>query len=224
MKTKNWSRLDQVALDIEYLLISVVQGVALAALAGAAVKPFEALDWQYLPYAITAFLVILIFWSGAIIHALSFIDWPLDLTHNFLYFLASFVEVMAFTHIQSPMMWFLFILFFQLVSAILYRYDLTLIKQHEIKFSSSEKKQALYLHTVHQQEKELQTFVPLAILYSAVAIVCLWLYPGIFLEKGYHVIFILGQLLFSFIFLKNSIASFKTRSHLINQAESHSLL
>ena len=111
---QSWSRLDQVALDIEFLLISVVQGVALAALAGGAAGIFTSLDWFAIPYAITAFLIVLIFWSGAIIHALSFIDWPLDLMHSFLYFLASFVEVMAFTHLENPMLWFIFILGFQI--------------------------------------------------------------------------------------------------------------
>ncbi|MBI2442655.1 MAG: hypothetical protein HYV40_01960 [Candidatus Levybacteria bacterium] len=214
-KPSDWSRLDQIALDIEFLLISVVQGVALAALAGAAVQPIESLSWQYIPYAVTAFLVVLIFWSGAIIHALSFIDWPLDLMHSFLYFLASFVEVMAFTHIENPLLWFIFILGFQLVSAILYRYDLTLIKKHEVSFATPKARSALYAHTLSQQEKEMSTYVPLAILYSSIAIASIYFFPSLFLEKGYHLLFILGQLLFSLFFLKNSMASFKKRSMLL---------
>jgi len=130
----SWTRLDQVALDIEFLLISVVQGVALATLAGASVKPLSMMEWQYLPYVATAFLLVLIFWSGAIIHALSFIDWPLDLPHSFLYFLASFIEVLAFTQLENPIMWFVFILLFQIVAGLLYLYDLRLIRKHKKRF------------------------------------------------------------------------------------------
>lgn len=214
-KTKNWSRLDQVSLDIEFLLISVVQGVALAALAGASVIPLETLNFQAIPYIATAFLVVLIFWSGAIIHALSFIDWPLDLMHSFLYFLASFVEVMAFTHVTNPMLWFVFILTFQIVSSILYIYDLKLIKQHDRRFSGSKEKYTLFLHTRTQQEKEISTYIPLAIFYSAIAILSFWLFPTLFLERGFHLLFIFGQLLFSILFLTNTIASFKKRSVLL---------
>ncbi|MDP3940739.1 MAG: hypothetical protein Q8Q49_00355 [bacterium] len=215
--TGTWSRLDQVALDIEFLLISVVQGVALAALAGGAAGIFTSLDWFAIPYAITAFLIVLIFWSGAIIHALSFIDWPLDLMHSFLYFLASFVEVMAFTHLENPMLWFIFILGFQIVSAVLYKYDLGLIKKHEARFSQSKESRALFAHTIGQQEREINSYVPLAILYSAVAVGSIWFYPTLFIEKGYHLVFITGQLLFSVMFLKNSMQAFQKRSALLSR-------
>lgn len=90
-------RLDQFVLDIEFLLISVVQGVALGALAAGAIEPLATMDYQYFPYIVAGFLLILTFWSQAIVHSLSFINWPLDLGHNFLYFLASLVEVLAFS-------------------------------------------------------------------------------------------------------------------------------
>lgn len=72
MKEKN--RLDQFVLDIEFLLISVVQGVVLATLAASAVGPITKLQFEFWLYIISAFLVIIIFWSNAIVHALSFIS------------------------------------------------------------------------------------------------------------------------------------------------------
>ncbi len=177
------------------------------------------MEWQYLPYVATAFLLVLIFWSGAIIHALSFIDWPLDLPHSFLYFLASFIEVLAFTQLENPIMWFVFILLFQIVAGLLYLYDLRLIRKHKKRFDENSHKRALYLHILSQQEKELNTFVPLAILYSSIAVIGLWFYSSFFIESKYHLIFIVGQLLFSMIFLRNSINSFKRRSFLISQTE-----
>lgn len=209
----DWSRLDQTALDIEFLLISVIQGVALAALAGAALVPIQTLAWQSFPYIATGFLLILIFWSGAIIHALSFIDWPLDLTHTFLYFLASFLEVIAFSQVTNPLHWFTFLLFFQIVIGALYIYDLSIIKQHEKRFSSSSAKKELFSHIYSQQKRELKTFVPFTIIYSVAAIYSLHLFPNS------HLFFIFGQLILSLAFLKNSIGSFKKRSLLLGNIE-----
>src|SRR5689334_11403789 len=115
MLTSN-EKLDGLVLDIEFLLISVVQGVALTALALSAVPIISTGDWQYFPYVFSGFLFILIFWSQAIIHAMSFIDWPLQITHSFLYFLASFTEVILFNQLTNPLKWFLFTIIFFIVA------------------------------------------------------------------------------------------------------------
>jgi len=99
-------RLDEFVVDIEFLLISVVQGVALAALAAAAAPIVANLQLEYWPYIVSALLFILIFWSQAIMHVLGFIKWPLDMIHNFLYFVASLIEVMAFSVMNKPLVWF----------------------------------------------------------------------------------------------------------------------
>jgi len=104
--------LDHVALDVEFLLISVIQGVALVTLATSAVGPMISMETGTWPYIAVAFLFILIFWSGAIIHAVSFIDWPIDLIHSFLYFLASIIEIVAITNLMHPVLWFFFLFLF----------------------------------------------------------------------------------------------------------------
>ena len=106
----------------------MVQGVALGALGTAASQPLSNLDFQYWPYILSGFLLILTFWSQAIIHSLSFIKWPLDIRHNFLYFLAGLVEFLAFEHLQDPLRWFIFQLLFVIVASVLYYIDLKLIK------------------------------------------------------------------------------------------------
>ncbi len=58
----NQEKLDQFTLDIEFLLISVVQGVALGALATGASIPLSNMDLQYWPYILSGFLLILTFW------------------------------------------------------------------------------------------------------------------------------------------------------------------
>lgn len=210
-------RLDQTALDIEFLLISVVQGVALAALASASSELIGELQFATWPYIISAFLLILNFWSQAIIHAISFIDWPFDLLHNFLYFLASLIEVMAFSHMTDPLRWFGFVTAFLFVASVMYYVDLQLIKQHKTKFQGGENIR-IYNHILSRQTLELNIFVPLAFLFNGVAFASLILYPDIFLKGNYHFVFIILQVIFGFIVLMSSVRSFKTRSRLITDA------
>lgn len=213
--SKHLDRLNQTALDIEFLLISVIQGVALATLAASALSPLTRLEIQTWPYIIAAFLFILIFWSGAILHAVSFIDWPIDLTHSFLYFLASMVEIMAIASLASPSLWFTFLFIFQIIALMLYYYDLRLIKQHENKFTNNKAGRKLFTHIITEQSRELFIFIPASLLYNAIAITALFLQPIAFIQNNYHLIFIMPQLLFALLFLAKEIKSFKTRSHLL---------
>lgn len=211
-------RLDQTALDIEFLLISVVQGVALAALAQSAATIISSGQLQYWPYVLSAFLFIIIFWSQAIIHAVSFIDWPLDLWHNFLYFLASLVEVMSFSHMTDPKLWFAFVLGFITVAEILYIVDYRLIKQHRKKFSTSLALRELYNHIVSRQKFELTILVPGGILFNIIAVSLIILYPEVFLIRGYHLVLIGLQIIFDIVILTTSLSNFRTRSLLITQS------
>lgn len=214
-------RLDQFVLDIEFLLISVVQGVALAALAGAAIGPIADLQIHYWLYIVSAFLIIIIFWSNAIVHALSFIDWPLDLTHNFLYFLASFVEVLSFSKMTDPVHWFGFVSALFVVAGILYIVDLDLIKKHREDFSKSEAGRVLYQHIYHEQAFELKVLVPAGLLFNLVAFWLVKTYPTFFLVQNFHTALIIIQVVFECVVLVNSIKSFKKRSILITKAVEH---
>jgi hypothetical protein len=210
-------KLDQFTLDIEFLLISIVQGVAIAALGAEAVKVLANSQWQFIPYIIAGFLFILIFWSGAIIHAVSFIDWPLDLTHNFFYFLASLIEVIAFGFMDSPLLWFITIFFFFLAAELLYVIDYKLILKRKNIFESKAQIK-LYNNLLSEQKFELSTIVPAGILFNAVAVLLIYTYPKLFLEQNYQLVLISLQILFSFGFLLLIIKSFKKRSLLISEA------
>lgn len=197
------ARLDQLTLDIEFLLISVIQGVALAALAAASVAPMSSLQFQHLPYIITGFIFILVFWTGAINHALGFIEWPLDLIHSFLYFLASFIEVMALYQIENPMGWFIFMLIFQVVAGMLYAYDLGMIKKSLLKNSKSPK-QKMLASIYRQQKRELRIVIPGSLIFCLVAII------GV--QKGYHLVFICLQGIIGLLFLINLLLNFNRRN------------
>lgn len=214
-------RLDQFALDIEFLLISVIQGVALAALSTVAIGYFQSFQFTVWPYIVVAFIFILIFWSGAIIHALSFVVWPLDLVHTFLYFLASFIEVMAIYSIVNPLGWFVFLLLFQIVATMLYLYDLSLIRKHESDYRESRERRALYNHILNQQKMDLKYFIPASFVFNLISVSVLFFYPTLFVERGYHLILIILQGIFGCIFLSQSLKSYNIRTKLITDAINH---
>lgn len=213
--TKN--DLDQIVLSIEFLLISVVQGVALAALATSAAAPLGNFQTEYWLYIVSAFIFILIFWSQAIIHALSFIDWPLDLTHTFFYFLASFIEVVTFSEMTNPLKWFVFVTVFFGVAGLLYYVDLKLINNHKKEFEKNDNKKNLFHHILSQQTFEMKFLLPAGLIYNFSAALLIYVYPAIFITNKLHIVLILIQVLFGLFVLKNSIHSFKKRSELITE-------
>lgn len=211
----NKSKLDQFTLDIEFLLISVVQGVALGALAGAANEPLSNLNYQYWPYIVAGFLLILTFWSQAIVHSLSFIKWPLDLAHNFLYFLVGLVEFLAFEHLEDPLRWFIFQLLFVIVAAILYFVDFNLIKKSKANFKNTSAEKELYNNVYSEQVKEMITLIPSGLIFNILAIYLIWKFPEIFITQGYHLILVGIEVILTIYIMVVSINSFKKRSRLI---------
>src|SRR5262249_58483628 len=90
------AELDQVIANVELTLASIVQGLALQFLAqsaGALLSWDKAMIW---PYAFSALLIVLLFWSRALIHTLTLIRWPLEFFHNFFYFGCATIEAIAF--------------------------------------------------------------------------------------------------------------------------------
>lgn len=211
-------RLDQMTLDIEFLLISVVQAVALGFLASEAGSLVQDLKYEYWIYVVSAFLFILVFWSGAIIHSISFVKWPLDLYHNFLYFLAGLVEVMAFSQMDHPLRWFIFVLGFFIVSGAVYIVDFNLIRRHQSDFEESTKKKILYRHIVTRHIFELKYLVPGGIVFSLVAIFLIYMFPQTFIINKLHVLLGILQVMFGFALILNFIQSFKRRIRLITDS------
>lgn len=203
---------DQFTLDIEFLLISVVQGVALSVLATSSIEPISQLTFSVWLYILSAFLLLFIFWSQAIIHAISFIDWPLDLPHNFLYFLASFVQVLSFSKVADPLHWFAFTGGLFAVALILYYVDYHLILNRKSEFGQSEKGKALYKHIVSVHVLEMKYLVPAGLIFNISAAYMVWKFP---FATYFHFSAIILQVIFLAAVLMNSIRSFKARSLLI---------
>ena len=96
-------------------------------LAGAAVQPILQLQWQVFPYIVTGLLVVLIFWSRALVHTLSFIGWPLEFGHTFAYFGATLIEAVALTQVAEPAHWFALNALYALAVWGLYAWDLRVV-------------------------------------------------------------------------------------------------
>lgn len=215
---KNKEKLDGIVLDIEFLLISVVQGAALVTLADNSSNIMAKMQFEFWLYVLSGLLIILIFWSQSIIHALSFIDWPMDLSHSFLYFLMSLIEVMAFHQLTDPLKWFAFMIALFVVAGSLYVLDLNLINKHREHFSLTKPRKLLFEHIFKRQTLELKSFIPMGIGFNLLAFLAILFSPQIFLDSGYHVIFIALQVIFGFYILINSINSFKQRTKLISES------
>lgn len=215
----NYSRenLDSSVLDIEFLLISVVQGVALTSLALSSVPVITNFQWEYFPYVLSGFLFVLIFWSQAIIHSMSFIDWPLEISHSFLYFLASFTEVILFSQLTNPQKWFFFTIVFYVVAAALYILDWHMIKMRKKKFEKSINSKNLYSHIFNRQKFELSVIVPSGFVFNVLAFILIFSFPGIFILRHWHILIGTAQALSTLALLINVMISFKKRAKLIGK-------
>ena len=131
MKSPPASRaeLDEVIVNIELTLASIVQGLALSFLAENASTVLSNGPATAWPYVGVAFLTILLFWSRALIHTLTLIRWPLEFVHNFFYFVCALVEVLAFKHLSDPFMWFVLNAVFAALVWGLFVHDLRIIRR-----------------------------------------------------------------------------------------------
>ncbi len=208
-------RLDGTVVDIEFLLIAVIQGLALTTLAVESEGVIGGEEWIYWPYVVAGFVLILNFWSLAVIHSVSFISWPFDLVHTLLYFLVSFVEVTAFTQLAHPGKWFVFMFVFFLVSFLLYAWDARMIRQREGEFRDTPARARLYDHIVHKQTVELHVVLPGALLFHGAIVVVLLLAPDLILANDRHEFVVAAQVLFGLAYLVNTIRGFAVRERLL---------
>jgi hypothetical protein len=208
------AQLDGVVVGIELTLISIIQGMVLQVLAASAVDPFLELQFEYWPYIITGLVAILIFWSRALIHTLSFISWPLEFGHNFVYFASTLVEAVALTQVTNPrnffamsaitfgMMWFL------------YWYDLRVVYRHEHDFQTpSERK--LYEDICADQLMNTRVFMPLGVFFSIIAWYLVSTQPELMLDNKGHVVIGVATIFASILYLWDGVRIFARRQRWI---------
>jgi hypothetical protein len=184
--------LDEVVVNIELTLASIVQGVALTFLAenaGEVVSHGPATAW---PYVGVSFLVILLFWARAAIHTLTLIRWPLEFVHNFFYFACALVEVLAFRQVHNPFMWFAINTVFAAVVWALFVHDLRIIRQRT-KDSVGDSSFRLYRIVLADQWANIRFVVPAVFLFCLGSAVAIKLAPEFFIERQGHLILVALQ-------------------------------
>ena len=158
-------------IDVEFVLISVVQGVALTTLAVEAAPILHAHQPITWVFATTGLLFILSFWSIALIHAISFLTWPMDLIHYFFYFAIALLECLMFAQMERPQDWFAFSLAYFVTGWILYLYDYRLIQRRRAGHDATTAQRALFQHIVRSHRFEMLVLVPAGLVFTLIACV-----------------------------------------------------
>ena len=207
-------QLDHLVLDVELVLISVVQGVALSTLAIEAGPRMGAPDILSAVFLATGLLFVLSFWSVAIIHAISFVVWPMDLGHYFFYFALALLECLTFAQMGRPVAWFAWSLACFVVTCALYAYDYALIGSRRGAFGGSPAYRALYAHILAHQKFEMLALMPAGLAFNLVAWLVVRSNPALALP------FAALQLVFTLLFVANFARTFAGRRRLITAAAS----
>ena len=203
-------QLDNTVVGIELTLISIIQGLALGALAASSVQPLVSFQWQVWPYVAAGLLVILIFWSRSLVHTLSFIGWPLEFGHTFLYFGATLVEAVALSQVSNPENWFALNALYAAVVWGLYAYDLRLVRQRVDDFDSPPER-ALLADILHDQRINIGFMMPAAAAFQAGAWWLLHEFPQVMLAQRWHLLLIVITLLLSANYLYGGVRLLRRR-------------
>lgn len=204
------NQLDTTVVGIELTLISIIQGLALGVLVAGAVQPMVLLDWQVWPYVLTGLLVILIFWSRSLIHTLSFIGWPLEFGHTFIYFGATLVEAAALSQVGDPEHWFALNALYAAAVWVLYAWDLRVVRRLAGDFGTTEER-ALLDDIVRDQRLNIAVMMPMAVIFQGG---CWWLvhaFPRTFLHERWHLLLIGLTLVFSLNYLHGGVRLLRRR-------------
>lgn len=171
---------DNIVLNIEFLVVSIVQGLAFSSLASVAAGSLTIDMLNRWPAIIAAFLLLLLFWSQAMLHAISFIRWPMDVWHTILYFLASFIEVIAFLHLGEPHLWFGLLTVFFAIVWLLYHRDLAMMERYGAQRVNTKEEKAAYEHMKRRHEKEMRVLTPFGFAFHGLAFVAVLIAPVTF--------------------------------------------
>lgn len=208
------AQLDSTVVGIELTLISIVQGLALGVLAASSVVPIVELQWQAWPYIATGLLTILIFWSRSLVHTLSFIGWPLEFGHTFVYFIATLIEAIALTQVGNPARWFALNAVYAVAVWGLYAYDLRVVRRHAADFQSPGER-ALLEDILRDQRLNIRWLMPTTVAFQGGIWWLVHTQPQLMLVQGWHLAAIALTLIFSFNYLLEGMRLLDRRKHWI---------
>ena len=211
------AELDRFVVTIELTLISIIQGVALGVLAVHALDPVTTLRLEFWPYVATGLLTILIFWSRAVIHTLSFIDWPLEFVHNFLYFGATLVEALALSQVTHVATWFVLNACYAAAVWLLYWTDLRMEARHAEGLEGPAARR-LFDEVRRDQLRNVRVVMPLAVVFHGAAWLLVIGWPDLFIGARWHVLLGLVQMIVGIWYLLQGLPLLAGRDNLIYQA------
>lgn len=203
-------QLDQVVVGIELTLISIIQGLALGVLAASAVQPLVAWQWESWPYILTGLALILIFWSRSLVHTLSFIGWPLEFGHTFLYFAVTLIEAAALSQVAAPARWFALNTLYAACVWGLYAWDLKVVRAHAGDFDSPGER-ALLADILADQRRNIRLLMPLAIAFQGLSWWLMHAFPQAMLQQRGHLVLIGLSLAFSLNYLYEGVRLLRRR-------------
>ena len=209
------AELDEVIVNIELTLASIVQGLALSFLADNASTVLSKGPATAWPYVGVAFLTILLFWSRALIHTLTLIRWPLEFVHNFFYFACALIEVLAFMNLSDPFMWFALNAVFAALVWGLFVHDLRIIRlrvQDSVGPSSSR----LYRIVLADQWLNIRFIMPCLFVFATGSAWAIKAAPDFFLTRNGHLLLVGVQGVALLIYLAALIRAFASITPLIS--------
>lgn len=209
------SELDEVIVNIELTLASIVQGLALSFLADNASAVLSKGPPTAWPYVGAAFLTILLFWSRALIHTLTLIRWPLEFVHNFFYFVCALVEVLAFKHLSDPFMWFALNAVFAALVWGLFVHDLRIIRLRA-RDSVGPSSFRLYAIVEADQRLNIRFIMPVIFFFTLGSAFAIKMAPGFFLTRHGHLLLIACQAVGLLVYLAGVVRSFAGITPLIS--------
>lgn len=209
------SELDGVIVNIELTLASIVQGLALSVLADNTSTVLSGKQLAAWPYVAVAFLIILLFWSRALIHTLTLIRWPLEFVHNFFYFICVLAEVLAFKQLADPFMWFALNAVFALLVWGLFVHDLRIIRQRA-RDSVGPSSFRLYAIVEADQWFNIRVVMPALFVFSSGSACAIRIAPQFFLNRNGHLLLISCQSVALLVYLIHVVRAFAQITPLIS--------
>lgn len=185
--------LDGMIVEIELTLVSIIQGVALTMLIESAHEVVGEMHLVFWPYVFSGLLIILVFWSRAVLHILTLIRWPIELGHNFLYVGCALIEAILFAQLAQPGHWFSFGAAFMAAGWLLFVYDLRLIHTR-MEDSAGVASNRLFALVRRDQWLNIALLVPGVFALNAGSAMAIHAWPEFFIERNGHVWLVAVQL------------------------------
>ena len=212
------TKLDEIAVNIELVLISLIEGVALVTLAERTFEALQEPDWpRYVAYILSGLAILLVFWAQSIMHAVSFIRWPVRVEHMFLYFVAAFLQIIAYTNILHVGSWFFWWSLFSLAVMGMYFLDLWILRDSAKSFSKLKGGAAFLAEVEERHIFEMKYFVPAALVFNVVCVLAIFVVPKVFQDIWIYSLPGVLQLVFSGYALYDCTRNFRTRSAMIGK-------